>query len=158
MFWMIYWSKKPYVKRYLPENPSQPVPNLWDDITRLSTQSKEKIGYPTQKPLALLERIITASSDKGDVVLDPFCGCATACIAAERLNRSWVGIDLSSLAIRLIKTRIKKDIGLFAYNVYERDDIPTRTDIGTLPNYRTHYMGSRKECVMPVVSIFSSGI
>ena len=108
------------------------------EIGFLNSQSKEKVGYPTQKPRSLLERIIKASSNKGDMVLDPFCGCATACVAAERLGRRWVGIDLSSMAIKLVKNRIKAEIGLFAYKITERGDIPARTDVGKLPNYRTH--------------------
>ncbi len=72
-----------------------PVDTIWDDVPPIQAQSKERTGYPTQKPLALLERIIKASSNEGDVVLDPFCGCATACVAAEKLGRQWVGIDLS---------------------------------------------------------------
>ena len=74
--------------------------DVWTDMPIAA--GKERIGYPTQKPLALLERIIKASSDEGDMVLDPFCGCATACVAAERLNRQWVGIDLSSMALKLV--------------------------------------------------------
>ncbi|MDE0034311.1 MAG: DNA methyltransferase [Deltaproteobacteria bacterium] len=103
----------------------------------LSHAAKERVGYPTQKPLALLERIITASSDNGQVVLDPFCGCATACIAAEKLGRQWIGIDLSPLAADLVKLRLRKEMGLF-YDVRHRLDIPARTDQGKVPNYRTH--------------------
>ena len=88
-------------KRYLDELKGKPVQDLWDDIKMVSSQAKERIGYPTQKPLALLERIIRASSNEGDIVLDPFCGCATACVAADMLNRKWVGIDISSKAVEL---------------------------------------------------------
>ena len=83
------------LKRYLAANPGQVPPDVWTDIPPVNSQAKERVGYPTQKPLALLERIIRASSNEGDVVLDPFAGCATACVAAERLRRQWVGIDLS---------------------------------------------------------------
>ena len=113
-----------------------PLRDVWE-ISILAGSSKERIGYPTQKPLALLDRIIQASSNEGDVVLDPFCGCATALVAAERLGREWVGIDLSPLAARLVKSRLEKEMRLF-YDVHHRTDIPRRTDLGALPNYRTH--------------------
>ena len=103
----------------------------------LATTDMERIGYPTQKPLALLERIIQASSNEGDTVLDPFCGCATACIAAEKLGRQWVGIDISTKAADLVELRLRKEIGLFWQGTH-RTDIPIRTDLGELPNYKTH--------------------
>ncbi len=111
---LIYWSKtkKPRFKRYLPQNPTQLVTNLWDDFSALSSLSKERMGYPTQKPLALLERIIKASSKKGDVVLDPFCGCGTAIVAAQKLERSWIGIDVTHLAIGLMEQRIEEQFGI----------------------------------------------
>ena len=112
------------------------VSDVWQ-IPVISSSSKERLGYPTQKPLALLERIIKASSDKGQVVLDPFCGCATACVAAEKLERQWVGIDLSSKAADLVKLRLRKEMGLF-YDVRHRLDIPRRLDQEKVPNYRTH--------------------
>ena len=101
------WSKtgRPYRKRYLSEG--QSPTNLWADIKNLSGRAKERLGYPTQKPEALLERIISASSDEGDVVLDPFCGCGTAIAVAERLNRKWIGIDITHLAISLMKSRLQ---------------------------------------------------
>ena len=76
----------PQYKRYLDEMPGVPIQDLWTDIRPIQSQSRERIGFPTQKPLALLERIIKASSNEGDVVLDPFCGCATACVAADKLG------------------------------------------------------------------------
>jgi DNA modification methylase len=97
----------PQYKRYLDEMPGMPVQNLWDDIQVINNRSKEMLGYPTQKPLALLERIITVSSNPGDVVLDPFCGCGTAVHAAEKLGRQWIGIDITHLAIGLIEKRLK---------------------------------------------------
>ena len=111
----------------------------WRDISSLSV-SKERIGYPTQKPLSLLRRIILASSNPGDVVLDPFCGCATACVAAEVEGRQWIGIDLSELAVKLVKRRFDAHHGLMATAraVYERSDVPQRSDAADLPNYRTH--------------------
>ena len=80
---------------------------------------------------------LTASSNPGDMILDPFAGCATACVSAERLGRHWVGIDLSPLAAKLVKARLEKEMGLF-YDINHREDIPRRTDLGTLPNYHTH--------------------
>ena len=91
-------------------------------------------GYPTQKPVPLLQRIIAASSNEGDVVLDPFCGCATACIAAEKLGRQWAGIDVSAKAADLIKLRMEREIGLL-YQGSHRTDIPRRTDIGKVLPY-----------------------
>ena len=123
--------------RYLDEMPGTPLTDVWTDVAPPNSQAKERIGYPTQKPLALLERIITASSNPGNIVLDPFCGCATTLVAAEHLNRQWVGIDLSPVAARLVKSRLEKEMGLF-YDVHHRHDIPQRTDLGELPHYKTH--------------------
>ena len=96
---------------YLDEMPGTPVLSWWTDIKSfgVATQSKERVGYPTQKPLALLERIIRASSNPGDVVLDPFAGCATACVAAERLGRQWIGIDVSDMAAKLVIERLQRE-------------------------------------------------
>ncbi len=105
--------------------------DVWE-ISWLQSQSKERTGYPTQKPLALLERIIKASTNKGDFVLDPFCGCATTCIAATRLERNWAGVDVSKKAFDLVKMRLKKEVppDFFIPTPIFRDDIPTRTDRG----------------------------
>ena len=128
----------PAYKRYLDEMPGVPLQDLWADINPLQAQSKERIGYPTQKPLALLERIIRASSNEGDVVLDPFCGCATACVAAENLGRRWVGIDISSKAVELVNMRLQQTMGELFHNrlVTARTDIPRRTDIDAPIPYR----------------------
>ena len=96
--------------------------------------AKERTGYPTQKPLALLDRIIKASSNKGDVVFDPFCGCATTLVAADRLERDWIGIDISAKAAELVVERIKADQGLFQ-KIIAHTDIPKRTDLGNIPRY-----------------------
>ena len=98
----------------------------------------ESTAYPTQKPLALLERIIKASSNKGDIVLDPFCGCATACVAADRLNRKWVGIDISPKAAELVNLRLQQTMGSLFHHGYvtARTDIPKRTDIDAPMPYR----------------------
>ena len=131
------FSKRPRLKRYLREQKGAVVGNVWSDINPLSHLAKERTGYPTQKPLALLDRIIRASSDEGDVLLDPFCGCATACVAADRLGRQWVGIDLSPLAAKLVRQRIQTE-GPLLYDLIHREDIPKRTDVGKLPPYKTH--------------------
>ena len=101
----------PAYKRYLDEMPGVPIQDLWTDINPVQSQARERLGYPTQKPEALLERIINASSDEGDVVLDPFCGCGTAIAVAERLNRRWIGIDITHLAISLMKSRLRDTFG-----------------------------------------------
>ncbi|ODS30365.1 MAG: adenine specific DNA methylase [Candidatus Scalindua rubra] len=93
--------------RYLDEMPSVPLQDVWHDISPINPQAKERLGYPTQKLLALLERIIVASSNEGDVVLDPFCGCGTALDAAEGLKRKWIGIDITPIAVALIEKRLK---------------------------------------------------
>ncbi|MCE2464126.1 MAG: restriction endonuclease [Dehalococcoidia bacterium] len=93
--------------RYFDEMPGVPLQDMWIDIPPINSQAKERLGYPTQKPEALLERIITASSNEGDVVLDPFCGCGTAVAAAEKLKRRWIGIDVTHLAVALMKNRLK---------------------------------------------------
>ena len=113
------------------------VDDVWS-LPYLMPASKERIGYPTQKPLSLLERIITASTSPGGVVLDPFCGCATACVAAEKLGRQWAGIDISPKAADLVNTRLRESMGdLFHHGfVTTRTDIPRRTDIDAPKNYR----------------------
>ena len=92
---------------YLEESKGALVQDHWDDVSPINAMAKERLGYPTQKPEALLERIISASSNEGDVVLDPFCGCGTAIAAAERLNRRWIGIDITHIAITLIRHRLR---------------------------------------------------
>ena len=116
----------------IPSTPSGTTSSLF----RQARQSS--VGYPTQKPIALLERIIQASSNEGDVVLDPFCGCATALIAAEKLGRQWVGIDLSPVAKTLVQRRMAKELGFDSLQAIYRDDTPKRTDMGLLPPYQTH--------------------
>lgn len=98
----------PQFKRYLDEQRGRPLGDVWTDIPPINSQAAERLGYPTQKPLALLERIIQASSNVGDVVWDPFCGCGTAVHAAQKHGRSWIGIDITPLAIHLIEKRMKE--------------------------------------------------
>jgi site-specific DNA-methyltransferase (adenine-specific) len=99
------------IKNYLDDMPGTLVGNVWDDIEPINSQAAERLGYPTQKPLALLERIVQASSNPGDLVLDPFCGCGTTIDAAEKLGRKWIGIDITQLATSLIKNRLRDTYG-----------------------------------------------
>jgi len=101
----------PQYKRYLDEMPGIPLQDLWTDIDPINSQAQERLGYPTQKPEALLERIIGTSSNEGDVVLDPFCGCGTTIAAAQKLGRFWIGIDVTHLAITLMKHRLRDAFG-----------------------------------------------
>ena len=105
----IYWTRNgvPRLKVYLDENPGYSAQDVWTDIQPLRSWHKERLGYDTQKPESLLERIIRSSSNEGDVVLDPFCGCGTAIAVAERLKRRWIGIDITHLAISLMKSRLR---------------------------------------------------
>ena len=105
-------------------NEGKAVSDVWN-MPVISSSAKERIGYPTQKPLALLERIISASSNTGDVVLDPFCGCATACVAADQLDRKWVGIDISPKAVELVNLRLQQAMGGLFHHGY----VTARTDI-----------------------------
>ena len=109
----------PAYKRYLDEMPGVPLQDLWTDIGPIGAQARERLGYPTQKPQALLERIIQASSNEGDVVLDPFCGCGTAVAAAEKLKRQWAGIDVTHLAVALMKNRLKTAFDIVPGRDYE---------------------------------------
>ncbi len=96
------------LKRYLEDTPGVPIQDVISDIFPINSQAAERLGYPTQKPLALLERIISASSNPGDVVLDPFCGCGTTIAAAQKLGRRWIGIDITHLSIALQKYRLRE--------------------------------------------------
>lgn len=104
-------SKIPQLKRYLDELEGQAVHELWTDIPPINPMAAERLGYPTQKPEALLERIIKVSTNEGETILDPFCGCGTTIAAAQRLHRRWIGIDITSIAINLIKTRLLSTYG-----------------------------------------------
>jgi DNA modification methylase len=110
----IHWAKQggwPRYRRYLDEVRGVPLQDVWTDIDPVNAKAAERLGYPTQKPEALLERIIVASSEPGAVVLDPFCGCGTAIAAAQKLGRRWIGIDITHLAIGLIKSRLQSTFG-----------------------------------------------
>uniref|UniRef100_UPI0003B50544 site-specific DNA-methyltransferase n=1 Tax=Deinococcus ficus TaxID=317577 RepID=UPI0003B50544 len=120
-------SKRPQLKRYLTETQGVLLGNVWTDIPPLNSQAMERMGYPTQKPVALLERILAASSNPGDVVLDPFCGCGTTVSAAEKLGRNWIGIDITHLSVALIKARLRRDFGLEAKD-YQEEGTPTTAE------------------------------
>lgn len=126
-------------KMYLDEAKGRPVDNLWDDINRISPTSSERLGYPTQKPLALLERLIQASSNLGDLVLDPFCGCGTTIMAAQKLKRRWVGIDITHLAISLIRSRLKDKhviVGKDYQVIGEPADLASATELAQTNPYQ----------------------
>ena len=111
---LVHWPESgsvPRQKRYVHESPGVPIQDIIHDIPPIGAQARERLGYPTQKPEALLERIIRSSSQEGDVVLDPFCGCGTAVAAAERLGRRWIGIDVTHLAVALIRHRLRDTFG-----------------------------------------------
>jgi len=109
----------PRLKRYLDEAKGMPSPDIWSDVEALRSWHKENLEYPTQKPLELLERIINASSDEGDTVLDPFCGCGTTVVKAHELKRKWIGIDITHIAISLIKHRLSHMFGASEKDSYE---------------------------------------
>lgn len=139
---MIHWPAReggmPRFKRYLSTSKGRAAGDVITDIPPIGAHAKERVGYPTQKPLALLERIIKASSNPNDMVLDPFCGCATACVAAEKLERQWIGIDISPRAHELVQQRLAREVRvgseaaprLTGWNVERRDEPPVRSDSG----------------------------
>lgn len=118
---LIYWPPKgkvPQFKRYLELDRGSPIQDVITDVLALSAQSAERLGYPTQKPVALLERILAASSNEGDVVLDPFCGCGTTVHAAQKMNRQWIGIDVTHLAIGLIEKRLREAFAAVQFKTF----------------------------------------
>ena len=123
----IYWPPKgemPAYKRYLDEMSGVALQDMWTDLNPISAQAAERLGYPTQKPEALLERIIQASSNEGDVVLDPFCGCGTTISVAQKLNRKWLGVDVTYLAIALIESRLRGQYDLKPKTDYQVVGVP----------------------------------
>jgi site-specific DNA-methyltransferase (adenine-specific) len=142
-------------RKYLDDYEGKPIDNNWIDIPRAT--GKEATGYPTQKPLALLKRIIEASSKTGDVILDPFCGCATTCVAAQQLGRKWIGIDIETKAAEVLIERLEKDGFMdesFKFinkgeNFIHRTDVPQRTDIEQEPitiNVKERLFKQQKGC------------
>ena len=128
----IYWPPGggfPQIKRYRDELKGVSIGDVWEDIDKINPAGSERLGYPTQKPIALLERIIQASSNEGDIVLDPFCGCGTAVHAAQKLKRRWIGIDITHLAVSLIERRLRDAFPGIAFDVHG-----TPTDIAAARN------------------------
>ena len=125
----LFWPKKkggvPMLKRYLDESPGIPALDIITDIPPLNNVTAERLGYPTQKPIALLDRLISASSNEGDVVLDPFCGCGTTIDAAQKLGRQWIGIDITYLSVDLIQKRLRHTYGDEIEGTYGVHGIPT---------------------------------
>lgn len=140
----------PQYKRYLDEMIGVPIQDIWIDVPPISAQSQERLGYPTQKPLALLERIIAASSNEGDVVLDPFCGCGTAVHAAQKLGRQWIGIDITHLAITLIEKRLKDAFPGIAFTVEGTPkDLASALDLAARDKYQFQWWAVSMVDAMP---------
>ena len=140
----VLWPKKkggtPSFKQYMDDMEGVPAQDVWTDIHPISSQAQERLGYPTQKPEALLERLITASSSEGDMVLDPFCGCGTTVAASQRLNRRWIGIDITHLAINLIKVRLADAFGKVNYKVIgEPRDLASARALAAVEKYQFQY-------------------
>lgn len=117
-------GKVPALKRYLSESKGVPLQSVWDDLSPVNSQAKESLGYPTQKPRTLLDRIIKSSSNPGDIVLDAFCGCGTALVSAQNLGREWIGIDISPTACRVMAKRLRTDCGLIEGKDFAIRDLP----------------------------------
>jgi hypothetical protein len=148
----IYYSATgmPYIKSYLDEQKGRAIQNVWTDIV-MSKSGAERLHYPTQKPLALLERIISASSNPGDVVLDPFCGCGTAVHAAQKLGRRWAGIDITYLAIGLIRRRMEDAFpGLAINEVGVPFDLPGAAALAVHDPYQFQFWAVDKLGAQPV--------
>ncbi|MBN1692103.1 MAG: restriction endonuclease [Dehalococcoidales bacterium] len=137
---VIVWPKKkdglPRLKYYLSDNKGVPLTDSWDDIDLIQSSSDESLGYPTQKPLALLERIIKASSKENDIVLDAFCGCGTTLEAAAKYKRRWIGIDFSPTACRVMAERLEKRLGLKEETDFILKDMPkTVEQLHRMPHF-----------------------
>ncbi len=134
----IYFTKNgtPRFKRYFDGTKGTPLQEIWTDVSPISSQAKERLGYPTQKPIALMERIINASSNKGDVILDAFCGCGTTLVAAEKLNRKWLGIDISPTACRVMSQRLYDLYKLREGKDFWVEDLPkSEEELRALPHF-----------------------
>ena len=146
---LVHWPERgsmPSLKRYLDSTQGNACDDMIVDIGKIEANAAENVNYPTQKPIRLLQRLIAAASNPGDLVLDPFCGCATACVAAEQLGRQWAGIDVSALAAKLVLSRLDREVSRNGSEkakqgstwrglIVHRTDIPQRTDLGDLPRY-----------------------
>jgi DNA modification methylase len=137
-------GKTPRYKRYLDEVKGIPLQSIWDDLFPVNSQAKESQKYPTQKPLGLLERIISVSSGPDDIVLDAFCGCGTAMVAAQRLDRRWIGMDISPMACRAAADRLEKDCGLRRGEDFRADIIPDAVERAAIPSRRVPSLISTK--------------
>jgi site-specific DNA-methyltransferase (adenine-specific) len=146
----------PQLKRYLDEQRGRPLGDIWADIPPINSQAAERLGYPTQKPLALLERILAASSNPGDVVLDPFCGCGTTIAAAQKLGRRWIGIDITHLSIALMKYRLKDMFGLVEKQDYavkgEPEDLSSARQLAQDDRYQFQWWALSLVKARPVAS------
>ena len=144
-------NRRPRLKRYLNEMAGSAMNSIWTDIAPINSQARERLGYPTQKPLALLERIITASSNPGDIVLDPFCGCGTAIHAAHKLGRQWIGIDITHLAIGLVRRRMEDAFtGLKIEVVGEPVDLSGARELAAHDPYQFQWWALDKIDAQPV--------
>lgn len=133
-------SKRPRLKRHLDESEGRLLTNVWTDIDPINSQAKERLGYPTQKPVALLDRIVSASSNPGDVVLDPFCGCGTALIASHALGRKWIGVDITYLSIAVMRARLKDSFGLAEVEVVgQPTEVASARELAEAPHGRYQF-------------------
>jgi adenine specific DNA methylase Mod len=123
---LIYWTRNdnPRYKQFLEDAKGVPLSDVWTDISAINSQSKKRMGYPTQKPVPLLDRIIRCTTNEGDVVFDPFCGCGTTIYAAHEAQRKWVGCDIAILAVRLVEDELSQRYGLVKGEHYIEDGIP----------------------------------
>ena len=146
---LVHWPERggmPRLKRYLDSAKGNACDDMIVDIGKVEANAAENVNYPTQKPIRLLQRLIAAASNPGDLVLDPFAGCATACVVAEQLGRQWAGIDVSALAAKLVLSRLDREVSRNGSEkakqgstwrglIVHRTDIPQRTDLGDIPRY-----------------------
>ncbi|MEX1253940.1 MAG: DNA methyltransferase [Dehalococcoidia bacterium] len=151
----VHWPEKaggmPMFKRYEEDQPGVPLQDMWTDIRPIHNLGQERLGYQTQKPLVLLERIINASSNPGDVILDPFCGCGTAVHAAQKLGRQWIGIDVTNLAIALIRRRMEDAFDGIEINVIgEPVDLAGARELAARDKYQFQWWAILKLGAQPV--------
>lgn len=160
----VYWTKngKPRLKRFLDENAGVPVQDVIDDIQPLSSHHAERLGYPTQKPVELLKRFIESSSSEGDVILDAFCGCGTSIAAAQELNRNWIGIDITHLAIALQKYRLRDAFKLVENKDYvvigEPKDLEGARQLATENRYQFQWWALSLVQAIPIGSSFGGKV
>jgi len=154
----IFWTRNkfPRYKRFLDEMPGMPVQNIWTDIQPVVSWSKEGLGFPTQKPIALMERIINSSSNEDDLVADFFCGCGTTIAAAEKLNRKWMGVDISHLAIKLISKRLDETYGIIVNKDFEIHGMPK--DIASARELANEVKGGRLEFEEWIIEVLLHGV